>query len=225
MKSKKEKIEMIKTLANGRYKTTTASLVDPTVEPHRVGMYAEVVNLSVLNNKQYCVAVDVVDGHMNLLLNSDSRFASNMNEGDILGAKHLSGGFDVSDLEGRRVVCLAGGSGIGGIIPVIRHVLKHTTSQIDVIYIESEADHNVSPDFWELSDSRAKLHFGATQGVLSTNEHTPILGMLTNLTGCQPILFMNKPVYFACGPKGFVNRLKDALVPIYAEENDFRLNF
>jgi len=215
----------IKVLTNGRYKTVTASLVDPTVEVGKVGMYAEVVNLSVKNNKQHCVAVDVINGRMNLLLNTTSQFAANVKEDDVLVAKHLSGGFDVSDVRDKRIVCLAGGSGIAGIIPIVRYVLKHTTSEIDVIYLESDENHNVSRDFWELSDSRARVHFAASQGVMSSNEHTPILGMLTKLTGCQPIVFMNKPVYFACGPKGFVNRLKDALVPIYAEEKDFRLNF
>ena len=216
---------IIETLGNGRYKTASASLLDNTVTPKRVGMYAEVFNLSVLNSKQYCVAVDVVGDKMKLLLNATSGFAGSMQANHVLSAKCLLGGFNVEGLDNRHIVCFAGGSGLAGIIPVVRHVLNNTSSIVDVIYLESDASHDISIHYPELYNDRVKLHFAATQGVLSTNEHTPILGMLTSLTGCQPIVFLQRPVYFACGPKGLINRLKSALIPVHCDEHDFRLNF
>jgi len=37
--------------------------------------------------------------------------------------------------------------------------------------------------------------------------------------------FLIRPIVYACGPMGLINRLKSDLVPYHVDVDDFRLNF
>lgn len=133
------------------------------------------------------------------------------------------GGYDMTGVTIRPIVCFAGGSGIAGIVPVVEAAVKAGCPSIDVFYSETRGEFAMLDRLKGLR--KVNVHTMKTEGALSTNPQEPILGMLTALSNAQPIVFMNRPIFYACGTSDFVDRLRSALIPIYATDSDFRLNF
>jgi ferredoxin-NADP reductase len=213
---------------NEKYTIISASKnIDFEKANDKTGQYSLIKCISDITEiQQYCAIVNDIDSNtVELLLDTTSQFAKQVDENSSLFCNQPQGGFDISDVKDRKIVCFAGGSGIAGIIPIVRAAIDGGAKFVDVVYLESDKNSDISKFYHELQQVHVKIHFGETEGVLSGNEDTPILGMLTQLTGCQPIIFMNNPLVFACGPKRLLDRLRSALVPIYVNENDFRLNF
>ena len=213
---------------NGRY-VRFFVMTNPDFQVTKPGMY---VKMKIEDQEQYCVIVGAVKGQgetsgpavaLEFMTKPDTDFGKLVKPGAELELSDPMGGYNISDVAGRSVVCVAGGSGIAAILPVAASAVALGAAKVDVFYAETN-DTFAYGDTFNAIDG-VDVHTLKTEGVLSSNPHIPMLGMLTSLAGVQPAVFMSKPLVYACGEKDFVNRLKDAMIPIYTADSDFRLNF
>ena len=213
---------------NGRY-IRFFVIADPSFEVEKPGMY---VKMKIEDKEQYCVVVGAVKGHgeisgpavaLEFMTKSDTDFGKLIKPGSTVEISDPMGGYNVSDVTNRSVVCVAGGSGIAAILPVAASAAALGAAKVDIFYAETKDTFAYKDTFAAIGN--VTVHTIKTEGSLSSNPHVPILGMLTSLASVQPIVFMNHPLVYACGDHDFVDRLKKAMIPIYTTNDDFRLNF
>ena len=216
---------------NGRYAYVDVALCrDIPVNDFNVrpGMYAQFSFGHGTKCYFAIVDTDVESNSVKLLLRHDSvpykdiiNIYNNTSLNDV-EVGEPSGGFKLDGTDANDVVCIAAGSGISTMIPLIRHITarRGRDRKTSLIYLESDDTHVQLDDVLD-----CHVHYVKTQGVLSTNKSLPILGTISQLSRTlQPITYMGRPIFFVCGRHEFVERLRDAIVPIYTHSNDFRTN-
>jgi NAD(P)H-flavin reductase len=174
-------------------------------------------------HKQTTVIVNVVNNECEFLVDAKSRLGVAVANGFHIYMGSPSGGFKINDIT-RPIICIAGGGGIAGIIPLLSE-FKHRNLDVTTYYCERSADMFVTSDFDILAGQGTQLHHVETEGALSLSEHVSIISILTALSNTQPLKFLIRPIVYACGPMGLINRLKSDLVPYHVDVDDFRLNF
>ena len=207
-----------------------------TFIPKRPGMYVELTSSSDTKQTVAIVGVDGCEFHFLVKNDEKSQFLDDLacgksyatSEEWVIGPaevdmSHPQGGFDTSDVRGREVICFAGGSGIAGILPVLIDLKTHNDAMsVKVYYSETANTFAYSQDIDLLKYDTVRF---VTEGAMSANPQEPILGMIAKLTGSAPIVFPHRPIVYVCGGLAYTERLKEALVPVYVQEEDFRLNF
>lgn len=167
-----------------------------------------------------------VIGRQQFIIKSSSQFGRAFTENQPVNIQlvgHVAGGFDCTGITDKPVWLLAGGSGIAAINALVEFI-EHTSMplqhrRVKVLYAESD-DH-----FFDVDARSIDVCKVTTSGVLSDNPNTPILGMLTHLSGMNIVgTYPNVPIVFACGAPAFIDRLRAGLVGIIPRE-DFRLNY
>lgn len=224
---------------DGRYYRLRVSQLD-TIPEVKTGQYVELTAAHVIDDDlpveflgresctQYCVVArrSVCDSSLDeleFLIKSDSHIARLLTlPGTKLSMGTPAGGFDISDVRGREVVCFAAGSGIAGIVSLLDDFHRKGDVLDCVVFYMETAGGFAYDDL--LEDVNCTVHRIKSEGALSSNLDEPLLGMIAKLSGTSPITFPRRPIVFVCGPKVWADRLRDGLVPVHVVPEDFRLN-
>lgn len=191
----------------------------PSIVP-APGQYFEI---EIDNHKQYCVAAHVKADELGFLIRrSKSQIDQHIVLDKEIKISNPQGGYSLTNIEGRRVTALAGGSGVAAMIDVL-NAAAWVARDVTLLYSESDGTY-AEVLLRHLAPSIAVYRY-KTEGCMSMSSDIPILGMISQLSNVQPIVFLDKPVVYACGPKNYVERLRLALTPHPVADDDFRLNF
>lgn len=197
--------------------------VSPAMQTTTCGQY---VSVKCGDVEQYCVVVEATNAgsRVSFLTRRTSKLcvairdaAAHESSEVYVDVSRPMGGFDVSDVADRDVVCFAGGSGIGGIVSVLDCEAMTSARSTTTFYSETRGE-------FAFPNRSDVLRF-KTEGAMSSNPGEPILGMVAKLSGVVPVSFPSRPIVYACGGKGYVDRLREALVPVLVDAGDFRVNF
>lgn len=169
---------------------------------------------------QHTVVAGTSGREISFIISKDTHLGRELqNKHDAVEIGPIGGGFNIIDLPGRHVVCFAGGSGVAAIKPLLEELeWQGYVKSCKTFYSESDGQ-------WaRVNRWCGDVYKFKTEKAMSYNIDEPILGMITKLTNVVPINFPDRPVVFAAGPADYVERLREALVPMHVAEEDFRVN-
>jgi ferredoxin-NADP reductase len=194
----------------------------PTLTNARPGQY---VIVTCEDARQHCVIMksDDTAGSLRLtfMVKQDSRLAHELARKRTADISHPAGGFDVAD---RDVMCFAGGSGIAAIVPVLHMLRSHDRGRNLTKLFYSERVRGTHINIDELD--RQHVHLITSEEVMSGNPNMSMLELISSLSGIVPITYPIRPIVYAAGPKGFVDRLQAAFMNAnHVIPGDFRVNF
>lgn len=114
------------------------------------------------------------------------------------------------------VVCLAGGSGIVPILPVIRHMRKYSSQQVVLIYASRDADSTLFlKELSELNERGVQITYAFSKMETSGADNI-IAGRLSKLLVKKLVRKLlpdewSAAKYFICGPEGLMGMFENAL--------------
>lgn len=202
-------------IANGDYTKHTINCSEQLniIKP---GQY---IKLSYDNRQYYMTISKFDDLNIELITSSNTILSSILSTNTCVSMTQPQGGFDfdiIDVMKYDKTVCIASGSGIAGIIPIV-DTLVELGKSTDVLYLETERQHfKIHP-----LPLNGKIQYVFTAGRLREFSETNIVTALRQL-GCH-YNFINTLTY-VCGSKQFINKIKFDLVPSMINAEMFRIN-
>jgi ferredoxin-NADP reductase len=167
---------------------------------------------------QYHMTVSEQSGSsIQFITSATARLSSILSVGACVDISQPNGGFDVVDVaQHGRIVCIAAGSGIAGIIPIV-DVFKTMGRNVSVLYLESQRKH------LDMGQLPIGMHVEniTSSGLLRDRHDDNVMSILSEL-GCTTNITC--ALTYICGSQQFIERFRRDIVPSVVDAEMFRTN-
>jgi ferredoxin-NADP reductase len=183
----------------------------------RPGQYVQLND----RRRSYMVIASQSGVDVEVITPADTQMSTFLDIGSNVELTDPLGGFDMTDIDAHgRVTCIAAGSGITAMLPLIT-LFVNRRRDFTLLYLESRRQHlkldSIPVPLW----APGIVKYVNTSGTLRIDTSINIVDAFRQLGLDHDF---DDTLTFACGSREFIERLRSGIVPRYINASMFRTN-